>query len=225
MGRFSGAGPEWEEVFNALFQEEHPRREVLGFFVLSLLFAFTVSTVIEFLLIWQGINMAGLGVFVMGGLVALLLHTVVKLHIILGWIASIPTEVPTTSKRVSALAYLTTLEAASNSSNKTFEPHIKVLGTILLAGTYIANANEPELAKALTLPFVEEHPLVVAAVAVAIGTFFTNHRNVWYLLGDGGRLRQIVLSFGKFRLGIALGFIASSLTTVASVIWASWLFD
>ena len=223
MGRFGGANPEWKEIVDALFQEEFPRREVFGFLVLTLLFALTVSTVTEFLLTWKGINMEGLGVFVMGGMAALLLNTVVKLHIILGWIDSVPTEVTTKSNRESALEYLATLEAASNSSNKTFEPQIKVVGVILLAGTYIANSNEPELAKALTLSFVEEHPLIVAAVSVAVGTFFTNHRNVWYLLGDGVRFRRIVLSFGKVRFGMVLGSIGGILTTVTCVIWASWL--
>ena len=222
MGRFSGADPEWKELLDALFQEAYPRREVFGFLVLSLLFAFTVSTVTEFLLTWKGISMEGLGIFVTGGMVALLLNTAVKLHIILGWIDHFPTEVGTNSNRESALEYLASLEAASNGSNKTFEPHIRVLGVILLAGTYIANSNEPGLAKAVTFSFIEKHPLVVAAVSVAVGTFLTNHRNVWYMLGDSGRLRQVVLSFGRIKLGFVLGFIASILTSVSCVIWASW---
>ena len=223
MGQSREVDPEWTELSDALFQEAYPRREVFGFLVLTILFAFTVSTVTEFLLAWKGVNTEGLGVFVMGGMAALLLNALVKLHIILGWIDSLPTEVMTKSNRESALEYLATLEAASNSSNKTFEPHIKVLGVILLAGTYILSSNEPQLAKALTLSFVEDHPIVMAAVSVAIGTFFTNHRNVWYMMGDAGRFRRTFLFFGKIRLGMVLGAIGSGLTTIACVIWASWL--
>lgn len=222
----SGPGqvdPQLRELFDALFHQERPRREVFEFLVLSLLFAFTVSTVVEFLLDWQGINIEGLGLFVMGGTVALLLNAIVKLHIILGWIESIPTDAATKSSRESVLEYLEELEAASNRSNKTFEPHIKVLGVILLAGTYILKSNEPDLAKALTITFVEEHPFVVAGILVAAGTFFTNPRNVWYMLGDGGRFRGIVISFARIRFGMLLGSITGALMTMACVIWASWL--
>ncbi len=212
-------------MFDALFLEAHPRREVFWFLMSALVFAFGVSTVIEFILDWNGISTEGLGVFVMGGMAALLLHTAVKLHIILGWIAFMPAENDEQSDRASALGYLSALESASNSSNKTFEPQIKALAVILLAVTYIANSNEPDLAKALTLPFVEDHPLVVAALSVTLGTFFTNHRNVWYLLGGSGRLRRIVLIFANIRLGMVLGFIASALFAVACTTWASWLID
>ena len=153
----------------------------------------------------------------------MLLNTIVKLQIILGWIDSIPTEVATVPGREAAVEYLAALESASNSSNKTFEPQIKVLGVILIAGTFILKANEPEIARALTVPFVEEHPLVVAAVSVAFGTFFTNHRNVWYLLGDAGWFRRIALSVGKVRLGMVLGSLGTFLISIACVIWASWL--
>ena len=67
MSRFGGVDPEWRNFLEALFQEEHPRREVFGFLVLSLLFAFSISTVVEFLLVWKGMNTEGLGLFVMGG--------------------------------------------------------------------------------------------------------------------------------------------------------------
>ncbi len=201
----------------------HPRVAVFWYFLVSLLFAFSLGTVAESLLIREGVEIEGLGIYVIWGMAALLVNTLPKFHIILGAIAYIPTDASTKTPSGSASEYLAELEASCISSNKTFEPQIRVIAMILLATAYIINTNAPDLAKSFTVTFVDEHPLAVASAAVACGMFFTNSRNVWYMLGDGGWTRKTLLLLGKVRFGMVLGLLGGAAFVVASNIWIEWL--
>ena len=190
-----------------------PRLQAFALCAASLSFAISLGIVAEDRLVKHGVSLTGLGPYVTAGIIAVSADALIKLHIVLGWIARIPTEVSTRDEVFRAHEYLTQLEEASNSSNKTFSAQIKAAGMVLLAATYLITTKNPELANALTIPFADKYPLVTLSTVVTVAILFTNSRTVWYLIGDGF-IKRIVRVFGflnfAFVSGGVVGFLLIS---------------
>ena len=115
------------------------------------------------------------------------------------------------------------MKEAYDGSVSSYSPQIKALGIVLLSVAYVLSTNEPELARALTPAFVEKHPILIAATAVSLGTYFTNHRHVWLLIGNDNKVRRVIVALGFLRVGLLLGMLLAATTSITLIIWASLL--
>ena len=192
------------------FLTSNPRLQAFLLCATSLSFAISLGIVAEDRLVKHGVSLTGLGPYVTAGIIAVGADALIKFHIIVGWIARIPTEVSTADEVFRSHEYLAQLEEASNSSNKTFSAQIKAAGMVLLAATYLITTKNPELANALTISFTDKYPLVTLSTAVTVAILMTNSRTVWYLIGDG-LVKRIARVFGFLNFALVSGVVTGFL--------------